>query len=195
MHKLNFCLVWFKNNQIKLKHFINIILRASSEVHSLPLLFLLNGVSEGFVENDILRELFMVDQVFFNIVNDRWMVFISCVLELAACRSVYNVVRPLYFRRSSYPRSLSRGMSYVALLCILSSVHVSFLGYGLQVCIRYSDAQSALFHYCGYICPNYFKNLIRLQCCIVLRLSRYHSLFHLSIFPLQFTHRIFPPIS
>ena len=35
-------------------------------------------------------------------------------------------------------RSLSRGMSSVALLCLFSSISMSFLRYGLHACIQYS---------------------------------------------------------
>ena len=51
---------------------------------------------------------------------------------------VSSVVSPHSFSRSSYLRSLSPGMSLVALLCIFSSISMSFLRYGLHVCIHYS---------------------------------------------------------
>ena len=49
-----------------------------------------------------------------------------------------SVVSPHSFNRSSYLRSLSPGMSLVALLCIFSSISMSFLRYGLHACIQYS---------------------------------------------------------
>ena len=51
---------------------------------------------------------------------------------------VSSVVSPHSFSRSSYVRSISRGMSLVALLCIFASISMSFLRYGLLACIQYS---------------------------------------------------------
>ena len=50
---------------------------------------------------------------------------------------VSSVVSPHSFNRSSYVRSLSPGMSLVALLCIFSSISTSFLRYGFHACIQY----------------------------------------------------------
>ena len=55
---------------------------------------------------------------------------------------VSSVVSPHSLNRSSYLRSLSPGMSLaVALICIFSSMSMSFLRYGLHaciICIQYS---------------------------------------------------------
>ena len=49
-----------------------------------------------------------------------------------------RVVKPHSLSCSSQLRSLSSGLFLVALLCIISSVSISFLRYGLQACIQYS---------------------------------------------------------
>ena len=51
---------------------------------------------------------------------------------------VSSAVSPHSFNRSSFLRSLSPGMSLVALLCIFSSISMYFLRYGLHACIQYS---------------------------------------------------------
>ena len=51
---------------------------------------------------------------------------------------VSSVVRPHSLSRSSYLRSLSPGMSLVVLLCIFSSISMSFLRCGFHACIQYS---------------------------------------------------------
>ena len=50
---------------------------------------------------------------------------------------VSSVVSPHSFNRSSYPRTISPGMILVALLCILSSICMYFLRYGLHAWIPY----------------------------------------------------------
>ena len=51
---------------------------------------------------------------------------------------VSSVVNPHSLSRSSLLRSLSPGMCLVALLCICSSISMSFLRYGLHACKQYS---------------------------------------------------------
>ena len=51
---------------------------------------------------------------------------------------VPSVVSPHSFNLSSYLKSLSPVMSLVVLLCILSSIPIPFLQYGLHVCILYT---------------------------------------------------------
>ena len=58
---------------------------------------------------------------------------------------------PHSFNRSSYLRYLSPGMSLVALLCIFSSIYMSFLRYGLHACIQYSKWSLTIDLYKGTI--------------------------------------------
>ena len=110
---------------------------------------------------------------------------------------VSSVVNTHSFSRSSYLRSLSSGMSLVALLCIFSSISMSFLSIWtpclytiFQVRSNYCFIQgyNQTLLYMLYFCES-FKNLVAketLQFCIVLRLSCQHSLLPLSIFPSMF---------
>ena len=52
-------------------------------------------------------------------------------------RVVSSVVSPHSLSRSSYLRSLSPVMSLVALLCIFSSIYMSFLRCGFHACMQY----------------------------------------------------------
>ena len=64
---------------------------------------------------------------------------------------VSSVVSLHSLSRSSYLRSLSPGMSLVALLCIFSSISMSFLRYRLHACIQYSKRGLTIALYRGTI--------------------------------------------
>ena len=74
-------------------------------------------------------------------------------------------------------------MSLVALLCIFSSISMSFLRYGLHACIQYSKCRSnycfiqrynQTFVFICYISANHSKNLVTLRRCNSM-LSRSHD--------------------